>query len=383
MSMQRKTLPIGVQDFRGLIEDQYLYIDKTEYIYNLVHSGKQFFLSRPRRFGKSLLLSTMAAYWEGRKELFSGLAIERLEGDRPDAWESYPVFYFDFNKDNLRAENAIENILDEHLKGWESVYGCVDPTSTLAGRFANLLRSAYESTGRRCVVLVDEYDKPLLELIDNEQLREHNRAVFKGFFSLLKSYDRYLQFVFITGVTKFSKVSIFSDLNQLDDISLDEEYAGICGITEDELTENFAPEIQALSEKQGISTEECLDKLRRTYDGYHFSGEGEGVYNPYSLLLTFRKKKFGSYWFETGTPTFLMKRMKDMNYDVRKFSDQSLEITESALSDCREDNPDPVPLLYHHGYLTIIPEKYQGDWYTLEFPNEEVRSGFLNNYLAA
>ena len=244
-----RKLPVGIQDFENLRLNHYHYVDKSEYIFLLSHSGKQYFLSRPRRFGKSLLLSTMKAYWLGKKELFSGLAIEELEADNPEAWQEHPVFYFDLNKDNFIVEDALEQVLDEHLKIWEKQYELpVQPEKrTLAARFRQLLEIAKEKTGKNCVVLVDEYDKPLLETDHLSELQEHNRAVFKGFFSTLKSYDGYLKFVFITGVTKFSKVSIFSDLNHLEDISMDKEYSGICGITEEELLRDFAPEIEALA----------------------------------------------------------------------------------------------------------------------------------------
>ena len=236
MAEINRRLPIGVQSFESLREGGYIYVDKTRYIYSLVHSSKQYFLSRPRRFGKSLFLSTLAAYWEGRQELFEGLAITELEKDNEEAWQPYPVFYFDFNGKNYQQDTALEVVLDKHLCEWEAIYGHSKGTS-LEGRFQYLLKAATEKTGRRCVVLVDEYDKSLLEVLEKNELEEHNKAVFKGFFGTLKSYDKYLQFVFITGVTKFSKVSIFSDLNQLRDISLLGEYAGICGITQAEMEE--------------------------------------------------------------------------------------------------------------------------------------------------
>ena len=252
MTNSGKKLPIGVQSFEKIIEDRYLYADKTKYIYDLVHGGSQYFLSRPRRFGKSLLLSTLSAYWEGKKALFAGLAIEELEKDNEEAWAKYPVFYFDFNRDDLSAENSLEGVLDEHLKSWEKIYGMENPDSTLAGRFSHLVERAYAQTGHRCVVLVDEYDKPLLETIDDVAHNEHNKSVFKGFFSVLKSFDKYIQFAFITGVTKFSKVSIFSDLNQLEDISLSRQFSGICGITEKEMEDNFGTEIDRLSDDRRI-----------------------------------------------------------------------------------------------------------------------------------
>ena len=238
-----KKLPIGIQSFESLRDDGYAYVDKTAYIYRLAHEGKPYFLSRPRRFGKSLLLSAMKAYWEGKKGLFSGLAIEELEKDNPDAWRSYPVFYFDFNGVNYRHIGALEGILDEQLRRWEAAYQVPAEKENLGKRFRNLLIAAKEQTGLRCVVLVDEYDKPLLDVVDQSELQEHNKEVFKGFFSTLKSFDEYLQFVFITGVSKFHKISIFSDLNQLRDISMVENYAALCGITESEIDTYFSEEI--------------------------------------------------------------------------------------------------------------------------------------------
>lgn len=276
LANETRRLPIGVQSFSSLRDGGFVYVDKTKYIHDLVQKSKQYFLSRPRRFGKSLFLSTLKAYWEGKKELFTGLAIAELEKNNDTAWQPYPVFYFDFNKDSYQRDGALEDVLDEHLRGWEEIYGG-RIGETLGGRFRSLLQRAYEKTGRGCVVLVDEYDKSLLEVLDNNELTEHNKAVFKGFFSTLKSYDQYLQFVFITGVTKFSKVSIFSDLNQLDDITMQPAYANICGITEAELQENFAPELADLAASQQMNDEECLTALRNMYDGYHFAASSDGV----------------------------------------------------------------------------------------------------------
>ena len=371
-----RKLPIGIQDFESLISDDYIYVDKTEYIYKLTREGKPYFLSRPRRFGKSLLLSTMRAYFEGKKELFKGLAIEELSKDDKSAFEPCPIFYFDFNKDNFKREDALETVLDGHLKAWEKKYGISDQEDSLSGRFQKLIEIA-ATDKNNVVVLVDEYDKPLLEA-DNELL-EHNKAVFKGFFSTLKSYDRYLKFVFLTGVTKFSKVSIFSDLNQLQDISMDEEYAGICGITEKELRRTFIPEIEAMAERRKLTVDECLDKLKKMYDGYHFHPDADGVYNPFSLINAFKKKEFGAYWFETGTPTFLVDRLKNVDIDIKEFTDGSLYAEESELKDYRSDNPNPIPLLYQTGYLTIVDYDEELRYYGLSYPNNEVKYGFLKS----
>ncbi|MCR5609662.1 MAG: ATP-binding protein [Lachnospiraceae bacterium] len=370
-------LPVGIQDFEGLINDGYIYVDKSEYIYRLVHEGKPYFLSRPRRFGKSLLLSTIKAYWEGKKEVFSGLAIEKLEEHNEKAWRKHPVFYFDFNGESYKNKDVLKRKISFMLNGWEKEYNIVNENNTLSERFQILLKTAKEKTGLRCVILVDEYDKPLLDVIDNEELTEHNKEIFKGFFSTLKSFDEYIQFILITGVSKFHKVSIFSDLNQLNDISLDEDYACLCGITEEELRHYFDNEIKRLSEKRRISYEECVEKLKRQYDGYRFHPDAAGVFNPYSLLKAFFSKDFGSYWFETGTPNFLVQKLKDIEFDVRKFTDRTLYASEGMLKDYTGDSLATVPLLYQTGYLTIADFDRDAREYTLAFPNEEVKYGFV------
>ncbi|MBR1684165.1 MAG: AAA family ATPase, partial [Clostridia bacterium] len=373
--MERK-LPIGVQDFEKIITKNFLYVDKTKLIYQLFHEGTQCFLSRPRRFGKSLLLSTIKAYAEGKRELFRGLEIEKLE----QAWTSYPVFYFDFNGANYLEQNALEEMLGSQLKEWEERYfGGQRGGDTLSERFQTVLRRAYEQMGHRCVVLVDEYDKPLLDVVDNPEMQEHNKAVFKGFFSTLKRCDAYIEFVFITGVTKFHKVSIFSDLNQLNDISLNEDYAGVCGITQEEILQYFSPEVERLAKRRNLTHEECMHKLQEWYDGYHFNASSEGVYNPFSLLKAFYEKSFGSYWFATGTPTFLVKKLKETSFDVRKFSDQTINANDSVLMDYTGESIDPVPLLYQTGYLTIAGCDERRSMYTLSFPNREVKYGFLES----
>ncbi|MBQ7496467.1 MAG: AAA family ATPase, partial [Selenomonas sp.] len=381
MAGEIRRLPIGVQSFEKMREDGFIYVDKTRYVHELVMNGGQYFLSRPRRFGKSLFLSTLKSYWQGRKELFEGLEIAELEKDHEGAFEPYPVFYFDFNGQNYQAA-ALEDVLDGMLVEWEAIYGC-EKRGSLSDRFKRLMRSAREKTGKKCVVLVDEYDKPLLEVLENDSLEEHNKAVFKGFFGILKSCDEYLQFVFITGVTKFSKVSIFSDLNQLQDISLDKAYGTICGMTEAEIQECFQPELSRMAKECALSEEECLRELARMYDGYHFYPGGAGVYNPFSLLNALQKGAFGAYWFSTGTPTFLVRRMKDMQFDVRQFDGQDIYAEEYVLTDYRADNPDIVPLLYQTGYLTITGYDREEQLYILGFPNAEVKYGFLKSLLPA
>ncbi|MCR5341875.1 MAG: ATP-binding protein [Butyrivibrio sp.] len=376
-----RKLPVGIQGFVKLRTDNFLYVDKTECIYRLVHNNVPYFLSRPRRFGKSLLLSTMKAYWEGKKELFQGLAIEKLELGNAEAWKKYPVFYFDFNGTNYSENGALEQKLSFILQGLEEEYHVEKEDNSLDERFVNLLKIANESTGLRCVILVDEYDKPLLDVIDNKDIQEHNKRVFKGFFSNLKSCDEYIQFIFITGVSKFHKVSIFSDLNQLRDISLDEDFATLCGLTEKEIRDNFQPEIKALADRQEMSEVECLENLKKNYDGYHFHQGGEGVYNPYSVLSALFSKDFGAYWFETGTPTFLIKNVKESSFDLRKFTNRTIYTNEAVLKGYTGDILDLVPLLYQTGYLTIADFDRTDREYTLTFPNDEVKYGFMQSLM--
>ena len=382
-------LPVGIQSFKKIRTDNFLYVDKKENVYQLAHNNVPYFLSRPRRFGKSLLLSTLKAYWEGRKDLFEGLKITELEKDDPEAWQEYPVFYFDFNGVDYQIKGNLEKKLGSLLSDWEEQFKVEKNVSeeegsgeTLPGdRFRRVLVEAYNQTGKSSVVLVDEYDKPLLDVIDDPELHEHNRNVFKGFFSVLKSCDEYLRFVLITGVLKFHKVSIFSDLNQLRDISLSKEYAGICGISEEELKQYFRDDIEKLSQAQGITDDKAIEKLKRTYDGYHFHPVGEAVYNPYSLLNCFADGEFRSYWFSTGTPSFLMKKLRETRFDPRRFTAGDIYASESVLSDYTGDSLDAVPLLYQTGYLTIIDYDQESGEYTLGFPNDEVKYGFTESLI--
>ena len=374
--MSTRKLPIGIQDFSYLREEGYIYVDKTAFIYDLVTNGKPYFLSRPRRFGKSLLISTIEAYFEGKRDLFHGLAIEKLEKD----WIEYPVLHFDFNGQNYSEPNGLNEIIAAHLREWEKRYDCPKQSESFGVRLADIIKAAREKTGRNVVVLVDEYDKPLLETMTlSEEQIEQNRATFKGMFGQLKSLDRYLRFVLFTGVTKFSKVSIFSDLNQLQDISMDKEFSEICGITQSELETTFSPEIDEMAEANKMTREECLEKLKRFYDGYHFSKKSANIYNPFSLVNAFKKREFGKFWFGTGTPTFLVKRLNEMGFNPRQFSDGSLYASEDEITDYRPDNPDIVPLLYQSGYLTLKEYDEDFDSFTLAYPNEEVKYGFTQS----
>ncbi|GHT62033.1 ATPase AAA [Bacteroidia bacterium] len=376
MSSNRK-LPVGIQDFEKLRTGNNVYVDKTQYIYKLIQSDAPYFLGRPRRFGKSLFLSTLKAYFLGKKELFDGLAIAGLEKE----WVEYPVFYIDFNVGIYTDAKSIYQTLNYNLNILEETWGKVEGDNP-ATRFSGLIRRACEKSGRKVVVLVDEYDKPLLGTMDNPDVNDEIRTVLKGFYGVLKSSDAYLRFVFLTGVTKFSKVSVFSDLNQLQDISMRNQYAGICGISEPELIKNFQPEITALAEEEELTYEETLAKLKKHYDGYHFSESSEDMYNPFSLLNTFEARKFRDYWYETGTPTFLVKMLKDIDFDIETL-ENSLPFSVRSITDYRIENRNPVPILYQSGYLTIKSYNRQLDEYTLGYPNEEVKYGFMNNLLPA
>jgi len=373
-----RKLPIGIQDFEKLRRDNCVYVDKTQYVYQLVQTSSPYFLGRPRRFGKSLFLSTLKAYFEGKKELFEGLKIVELEKE----WTQYPVFYLDFNVGLLiNAKNVAER-LNVKLTELERLWGKRTDTDDLASRFEAVIRNACEQTGQRVVVLIDEYDKPLTNTMDDPTANEEIRTLLKSFYGVLKSADTYLRFVFITGVTKFSKVSIFSDLNQLTDISLDKQFAEICGISEPELLQIFQLEIQALADSNNLTYEQAFAGLKKRYDGYHFAKVSADIYNPFSVLNTFAKLDFAYYWFATGTPTFLAKELKNQNYDIRKF-DNDITIEANSVMDYRVENQNLIPLLYQTGYLTIKEYKQDKDAFVLGFPNEEVKYGFLNELLPA
>ena len=387
MNISRK-LPIGVQSFKVLRDDRYLYVDKTKYIAQLVASGRVYFLSRPRRFGKSLFLSTLAAYFLGKKELFKGLYLEKAEEEQAvqenrSAWQEYPVLYLDFNAKNYINEQALVDILNLHLNEWEARYAIPKTAEAPEDRFRLLIAALFKQTGKQVVILVDEYDKPLLQTMGvNEELNEQYRNTLKAFYSVIKTCDEYIRFAFLTGVTKFSKISIFSDLNNLEDISLRNDYAGICGITEQELEQNFEPEIEALSIAEGLTRSKTLAALKKQYDGYLFAKAGVNVYNPFSLLSAFKAKDFGSYWFSTGTPTFLVNYLKEAHYYIPDL-DGNVELDEDGLQTYRAVAQDVLPILFQAGYLTI--KEYIKDLrlYRLGFPNNEVRYGFLHNLLPA
>ena len=383
-----RKIPIGVQSFEVMRNDKFLYVDKTPFLFKLAHSNRVYFLSRPRRFGKSLFLSTLKNYFLGQKELFKGLYIEkaeekRAEIEKTEAWVEYPVFYLDFNVGRYDLDGALAESLDYFLKKQEKVYGLKNEGGSFGKRFQSLIETAYNKTGRQAVILVDEYDKPLLQTMGvNEALNEEYRNTLKAFYSVIKTCDQYIRFAFLTGVTKFSKVSIFSDLNNLQDISMITEYSDICGITDEELKLNFEPEIKTLGERKKKNFAETLLELKKKYDGYVFAKEGVSVYNPFSVLSAFSAKDLGNYWFSTGTPTFLVNYLKDAYYNIPDL-DGNVELNEAGIELYRADAKDPLPILFQSGYLTIKEYIENGNIYRLGFPNDEVRYGFLENLVPA
>ena len=362
--------PIGIQNFEKLRQNGYLYIDKTALIYQLVTSGSYYFLSRPRRFGKSLLISTLEAYFQGKRELFSGLAIEKLEKE----WEKHPIFHLDLNISKYDTPDSLDAMLNEALIGWEKRYGKGEGEVTHALRFKGVIKRAYQQTGERVVILVDEYDKPLLQAIGNKQLQEEFRNTLKPFYGVLKTMDGCIKFALLTGVTKFGKISVFSDLNNLEDISMSKRYTSLCGITEQEIHDNLKDDVYELANAQSFTYEEACAKLKMQYDGYHFAPDTEGIYNPFSLLNTLKNKEFNSYWFETGTPTYLVELLKQSHYDLKNLP--HVETTLNVLNNVYGDDK-PIPVIYQSGYLTIKDYDKEFGIYTLGFPNKEVEEGFM------
>ncbi|EMB24401.1 ATP-binding protein [Treponema denticola] len=379
-----RKIPIGIQSFEDLRRKNFLYVDKTLYAFKLANLGKVYFLSRPRRFGKSLFLSTLKAYFLGQKELFKGLYIEKAEEKRAEiekneAWGEYPVFYLDFNVGRYDLDGALAESLDYFLKKEEKIYGLKNEGDSFGKRFQSLIETAYNKTGKQAVILVDEYDKPLLQTMGvNEVLNEEYRNTLKAFYSVIKTCDQYIRFAFLTGVTKFSKVSISSDLNNLQDISMLNDYAEICGLTQAEIEKTFKPEIERLAKNTKNSYDKMLEELKKRYDGYKFSVLGESVYNPFSILSTLDSGELKNYWFATGTPTFLVNYLKDAHYNIPDL-DGKVELDESMLNEYRADTKDPIPILFQSGYLTIKEYIEDVNMYRLGFPNDEVRYGFLKN----
>ena len=362
--------PIGVQAFEKLRAEGFVYVDKTALVHKMVQEGNYYFLSRPRRFGKSLLISTLKAYFEGRKDLFQGLAMEQLEQE----WRVHPVLHLDLNIEKYASQESLDNILETNLVQWEKLYGADSSERSFSLRFAGIIRRAYEKTGERVVILVDEYDKPLLQAISNKSLQDEYRATLKSVYGALKSMDGCIRFALLTGVTKFSKVSVFSDLNNLNDISMDHRYTEICGISEKELHQYFQEDIQKMADKYGVTYEEMSERLRQNYDGYHFAPNTGGMYNPFSILNVLSRLQFGSYWFETGTPTYLVELLQKNDYALEEMD--NIIVGFETISGIDATDTDAIPVIFQSGYLTIKDFDSRFQSYTLGYPNKEVEMGF-------
>lgn len=364
--------PIGIQDFEKLRTNGYSYVDKSRFVYKLATEGEYYFLSRPRRFGKSLFLSTLEAYFQGKKELFKGLAIYDLETD----WKKYPIFHIDLNTANFREKDSLYTVLNDYLTTWESKYGTRESEATLALRFKGVIARAAEKEGCGVVILIDEYDKPILQTLRDPELQAEHRAQLKAFYSVLKTQDRYIKFAFLTGVTKFGKVSVFSDLNNLTDISMDHRYISICGMTEKELLANFKEGISELAEANGDSETETIAKISMRYAGYHFEENSEEIYNPFSVLNTLANSRYDDYWFKANTHTFLIDILKKHDYCIT-------DLNKAQVKANMMNNVDfnPIPVIYQSGYLTIKSYDERFKNYQLGIPNKEVEEGILNTLL--
>ena len=364
--------PIGIQDFEDLQRNGYAYVDKTNFVYKLADEGKYYFLSRPRRFGKSLFLSTLEAYFQGKKELFEGLAIFDLETE----WKKYPIFHIDLNTGNFREKDSLYMVLNDYLTTWECKYGARESEATLALRFKGVIARAAEKEGCGVVILIDEYDKPILQTLRDPKLQAEHRAQLKAFYSVLKTQDRYIKFAFLTGVTKFGKVSVFSDLNNLTDISMDHRYISICGMTEKELLTNFKEGINELASANEDNETETIDKLRMRYAGYYFEENSEEIYNPFSVLNTLANSRYDDYWFKADTHTFLIDILKKHDYCIT-------DLNKAQVKANMMNNVDfnPIPVIYQSGYLTIKSYDERFKNYQLGIPNKEVEEGILNTLL--
>ena len=381
--------PIGIQEFDKIINGGYVYVDKTALIYRLVTEGSIYFLSRPRRFGKSLLVSTLEAYFKGKKDLFKGLAIDELEKE----WAEYPVFHIDFNGEDFTKPDVLEEVIEKFLSDQENIYGKNPNSRTTGDRFKDILKAAHEKTARRAVVLIDEYDKPLLDVLDTGMtidiegnrllLEEHHRNILKGFFSVFKAADKDLQFVLLTGVTKFSQVSVFSGFNQPADISLDGRYEALCGITTEELHTYFKEPIKTLAQKYKYTEEEMKAFLKKQYDGYHFGENLIDIYNPFSVLNAFSAQKVDDYWFRSGTPTYLVRLLNHSQENMNELTNRYY--TTQQFIDYKANVEMPLPMIYQSGYLTVKDCNLRRNTYLLDFPNDEVKNGFIsvlaNDYL--
>lgn len=367
--------PIGIQDFEDLRNNDYVYVDKTGLIYQLVSTNKVYFLSRPRRFGKSLLISTLEAYFLGKKELFQGLAMEQLEKD----WTVHPVLHIDFSISKYTHVDMLRTVIDTRLASWERIYGCDEKDHSFSTRLATVIRRAYEQTGQQVVVLVDEYDSPMLDSNNDETLHKELRNIMRDFFSPLKASGKYLRFLFLTGITKFSQMSIFSELNNLQNISMSDDYSTICGITEEELLTQMKVDVERMAQANNETYEEACAHLKKQYDGYHFSKACVDVYNPFSLINAFAQRSYENYWFSTGTPTFLIELLQRINFDIRLLD--RMDAKPEDFDKATDSLTDPVPVLYQSGYLTIKAYDAFFRTYTLGYPNEEVQIGFIESLI--
>ena len=374
--METRKYPIGIQTFKRIIEEGYLYVDKTDMVWQLAHYATFIFLSRPRRFGKSLLTTTLESYFQGERELFEGLKIMEYEKD----WVSYPVIHLDLS--TAKGQETPEGLRDKLLfllNDYTRLYGNVEGGFTPGGMLQGLIRRAYEQTGSQVVVIIDEYDAPLLEVLHEDRALDKMRSVMQEFYAPLKACERYIKFCFITGITKFSQLSIFSTLNNILNVTMDPVFSTICGITEKELVSVFREDIGMMAKVYGCDAEEMHAKLKFMYDGYHFSESSEDVYNPFSILNAFQLKKIGNYWFETGTPSYLITQLKRYQTDITSLN--HLEVPLTAFDQPTEAMEDALPLLYQSGYLTIKNYDPEGDIYTLSIPNQEVLVGYVRGLL--
>lgn len=375
--MGMKELPIGVQTFEDIVSGNYYYVDKTGMIHHLANKFRYVFLSRPRRFGKSLLSSTFHSYFAGERELFDGLEAGKLETE----WVKHPVFHFDMSTAKHMNEEQLLGELDRKLDAYEQIYGRGEKDIRVNQRLEGLVQRSVERTGEKAVIIIDEYDAPLLDVMNDKQKLVPMRQIMRNFYSPIKSLDPYLRFVFITGINKFAQLSIFSELNNLKNISMLPEFSAVCGISQSELERVFPEQIEALAKAEGVSGERALELLKENYDGYHFCVGSEDIYNPFSLLNAFSDRRFGKYWFETATPTYLIERLELKPIDEREL-DRMEYVSANEFNVSPEVTDNPLPLLYQTGYLTIKDYDKELDSYTLGYPNKEVRSGFLDSLLA-
>ena len=375
MQPQRQ-YPIGIQTFSEIRGKNYLYIDKTEYVYRMTHSASKYmFLSRPRRFGKSLLTSTIHAYFEGRKDLFKGLAMERLETE----WTEYPVLHFDMSLGKHMGREQLERYLSSQLSPMEEAFGILADLPDVNVRLSRLIRQAFEQTGRQVVVLIDEYDAPLLDVVHEEKDLPVLRNVMRNFYSPLKACDPYLRYVFLTGITKFSQLSIFSELNNIKNISMLPEYAAICGITQEEMETQMSEDLDLLASRLETTREQTLERLKDNYDGYHFTWPSPDIYNPFSLLNAFADGRLDSYWFGSGTPTYLIEMLRKFGVEPSRIG--GMEAMAADFDAPTERIESITPLLYQSGYVTIKDYNKETELYTLDLPNREIRIGLLRSLL--